>query len=111
MKALYRHLCFLFRVLFYEMPRGLDFHLKNEKIAVSGKYNGYGNTIPQQLKQIFAALNITEDLGFIDIGCGKGFVLTVAAKYSYRKITGIDIAPQMILNLLSILDLKKYLHH
>jgi 16S rRNA G966 N2-methylase RsmD len=48
------------------------------------------------LKEIFSVLDITNENKFIDIGCGKGYVLTKAAKQKYNRIMGIDFVPEMI---------------
>jgi SAM-dependent methyltransferase len=91
-------LWYAFRAFILEKPKGLDFHLRNKqlKIKSGGKSQGYAITPESHLKQIFATLNITNKNNFIDIGCGKGFVLTKAAKQPYNKITGIDFVPEMI---------------
>jgi tRNA A58 N-methylase Trm61 len=74
-----------------EKPRGLDFHQRNTKLRVKGKNHGYAITPESHLKQVFSAINITREHCFIDIGCGKGFVLVNATKYPYKRITGIEI--------------------
>ena len=33
---------------------------------------------------------------FLDIGCGKGRAMCVAASYGFKKVTGIDFAKQLI---------------
>ncbi|WP_343703811.1 class I SAM-dependent methyltransferase [Chitinophaga sp.] len=33
--------------------------------------------------------------GFLDVGCGKGRVLAMAAAYGFRHITGIDFSPKL----------------
>jgi multimeric flavodoxin WrbA/SAM-dependent methyltransferase len=95
---LYRRLWYTFRVLILEKPRGLDFHLRNKqlKIKSGGKSLGYAITPESHLKQIFSAVEITGKNSFIDIGCGKGYVVTKAAEQPYNKITGIDIVPELI---------------
>jgi SAM-dependent methyltransferase len=93
----YRRLWHTFRFFILEKPRGLDFHPRNKKIKKEsgGKNQGYAITPESHLKQIFATLDITNKNNFIDIGCGKGYVLTKAAKQPYNKITGIDFIPKM----------------
>ncbi|MFP3041025.1 methyltransferase domain-containing protein [Treponema primitia] len=118
----YRRIWYAFRAYILEKPRGLDFHQRNQKLKVKGKNHGYAITPESHLKQIFSVLNITEKNSFLDIGCGKGFVLTYAAKYPYQKIMGIEIDPKtaeiarkniLILNLdnrinISIADATNY---
>jgi SAM-dependent methyltransferase len=94
----YRRLWYVFRVLIFEKPRGLDFHLRNKQLKIDsgGKSQGYAITPESHLKQIFSTLVITSKNNFIDIGCGKGYVLTKAAKQPYNKVMGIDFVPEMI---------------
>lgn len=48
------------------------------------------------LENIFEALKmLNTDDGFVDIGCGKGRALVVAAHYNFRYITGIDFAKEL----------------
>lgn len=35
------------------------------------------------------------DGGLVDFGCGKGRILAVAAHYGFKRITGIEFAPQL----------------
>lgn len=95
MKKYYRWGYFFCRSFFWEKPKGLDFHLHKWVLKSKGN-NGYTVTSENHLKQIFSALNITENNSFIDIGCGKGFVLTKAAKQPYKKVTGIDVEEELI---------------
>ncbi len=44
------------------------------------------------LEDVFANVPITSFKHFIDIGCGKGRVLCVAAQMGIRKVTGIDFS-------------------
>jgi SAM-dependent methyltransferase len=94
----YRRLWYAFRYFILEKPRGLDFHLRNQRLKKEsgGKNQGYAITPQSHLKQIFSTLEISSKNNFIDIGCGKGYVLTKAAKQAYNKITGIDFIPKMI---------------
>jgi len=44
------------------------------------------------LEEIFSELNISEYHHFLDIGCGKGRALCVAASNGVKKITGLDLS-------------------
>ena len=46
------------------------------------------------LEEIFRQLSSTSKKHFLDIGCGKGRALCVAAYYGYKHITGIDFSKQ-----------------
>jgi 16S rRNA G966 N2-methylase RsmD len=88
----------LFRAFVLEKPRGLDFHLRNKSLKTKsgGKSQGYAITPESHVREIFAAVQPSEQNSFIDIGCGKGYVLTKAASRPYRRVTGIDIVPDLI---------------
>jgi SAM-dependent methyltransferase len=38
---------------------------------------------------------VTEDTTFVDIGCGKGRVLILAAMYPFKKIVGVEYSPEL----------------
>jgi SAM-dependent methyltransferase len=46
------------------------------------------------LDDIFNQLNIRDNSHFLDIGCGKGRALCVAAHKGFNKITGIDLSKE-----------------
>lgn len=47
------------------------------------------------LEETFEQLNIKSLTHFLDIGCGKGRALCVAAHYGFKKATGIDFARKL----------------
>lgn len=47
------------------------------------------------LEEIFEQLTISSRIHFLDIGCGKGRVLCMAAHYGFTKVTGIDFSKQL----------------
>jgi SAM-dependent methyltransferase len=47
-----------------------------------------------QLEEMFKALPGASREHFLDIGCGKGRALCVAAHHGYNKVTGIDFSKQ-----------------
>lgn len=47
-----------------------------------------------QLEEIFTALPAIPRKHFLDIGCGKGRAVCVAAYHDYSKVTGIDFSKQ-----------------
>lgn len=56
----------------------------------------YHSHHPQILRDTFKALSIQhERYTFIDFGCGKGRALLVAAEFPFRKIVGLEFAPQL----------------
>ncbi|MDB5203393.1 MAG: hypothetical protein JWQ27_2802 [Ferruginibacter sp.] len=44
------------------------------------------------LEKVFATIGLDHCRHFIDIGCGKGRVLTVAAYHGAKKVTGIELS-------------------
>ena len=46
------------------------------------------------LEDIFRQLPATSKMHFLDIGCGKGRAMCVAAYYGYKNITGVDFSKQ-----------------
>ncbi len=47
------------------------------------------------LRRLFKKLSIPKYHSFIDIGCGKGRVLLVAAEYGFEKVKGIEFSPNL----------------
>lgn len=47
------------------------------------------------LEEIFSILRPNKNSHFLDIGCGKGRVMCVAAHYHFKKITGIDFSKKL----------------
>lgn len=56
----------------------------------------YHSHHPKILRQSLSALNIDhERYSFIDYGCGKGRALLVASEFPFRRIVGVEFAPQL----------------
>jgi len=47
------------------------------------------------IEEIFRQLPVGAANHFLDIGCGKGRAMCVAAHHGYKKVTGIDISAQL----------------
>jgi SAM-dependent methyltransferase len=47
------------------------------------------------LDDIFQQLNIKDSSHFLDIGCGKGRAIAVAAHKGFNKVTGIDLSKEL----------------
>jgi len=101
MKRLYvrysRYLYFII-VCFVERIQGLDFTMRDQRLLkeTNNKLHGYAITPKKHLDEIFSCLSLEETDKFIDIGCGKGYVLWYASKYSFSEIMGIDIDERLI---------------
>ncbi|MEO6721307.1 MAG: class I SAM-dependent methyltransferase [Ferruginibacter sp.] len=60
-----------------------------------------------QLEEMFAVLPPDPRNHFLDIGCGKGRAVCVAAHYGYGKVTGIDFSKQFCIEAGENLQLTK----
>lgn len=56
---------------------------------------GYVPTPTRALRKLFQSLQVPVDEGFVDIGCGKGRVLMLAAEYGFTWVTGVEFSPQL----------------
>ena len=58
---------------------------------------GYAPTMPSALTQALAPLPIQhQDFTFIDIGCGKGRALLIAAQFPFRHLLGVEISTELV---------------
>lgn len=95
-KRMIRGITFLFKWLFYEKPRGLDFSLRQKQKGIHYKGNhGYALTQEKAFDDIMGRLDLSDSDDFIDIGCGKGGCLYYAAKYKFHRIAGIEIEKEL----------------
>jgi SAM-dependent methyltransferase len=62
-------------------------------IKKSSRYEALNYYILEKLLAAFRVLSPAT--GIIDLGCGKGRVMTVAAHYGFTNITGIDFAKEL----------------
>jgi SAM-dependent methyltransferase len=63
---------------------------------------------PQLFREIMASLEIDfSQFTFIDIGSGKGRALLLAAEYSFRRVIGIELLPE--LNSVAEENIRKFL--
>lgn len=56
----------------------------------------YGTVPVETFRQLMGNLKIThEDYAFVDFGSGKGRLLLLASEYLFRRITGVEFAPEL----------------
>lgn len=55
----------------------------------------YQPTKARPLKTLLTMLALPSDAVFVDIGCGKGRVLLLAARHDFRKVVGIEFAKDL----------------
>jgi SAM-dependent methyltransferase len=57
---------------------------------------GYVGIGPSALTQAIAALPLRpQDFNFVDLGCGKGRAVLVAAQFPFRRILGVELDPEL----------------
>jgi SAM-dependent methyltransferase len=47
------------------------------------------------LEQVFGKVNLSDCRHFLDIGCGKGRALCMAAHHGFKRVTGIDFSAKL----------------
>lgn len=55
----------------------------------------YTPTRVRAFRKLIAHLGLPEGRVFVDFGCGKGRVLCAAAAYPFRRIVGVEFAPEL----------------
>lgn len=56
----------------------------------------YQGTDPRLVKEIFAMLpTAATDSTFVDYGCGKGRVLILATLHGFKRVVGVEFAPEL----------------
>lgn len=82
----------------YESARGLDFS-KNVTLSELNYDDqqswGYETSANKYLDVVLESLKITHNDSIIDIGCGKGHVLTKFNNYKYNRIAGVELSEQL----------------
>jgi predicted RNA methylase len=65
----------------------------DKKRSVSSRYQG---TDPRLVEEIFAKLpQAATESTFVDYGCGKGRVLILAALHGFKRVIGVEFAPEL----------------
>ena len=64
--------------------------------AVTERTHYYADSGGLAFDKILAHFNITPDDAIVDFGCGKGGILISLSKYPFSKITGVEIAPDLV---------------
>ena len=57
----------------------------------------FESTPPPSWRKVLRALPIDDprDFTFVDIGCGKGFVLALAAQHGFGRVMGVELDPEL----------------
>jgi len=64
--------------------------------AVTERTHYYADSGGLAFDKIMANFKITTNDAIVDFGCGKGGILISLSKYPFCKITGIEIAPELV---------------
>jgi SAM-dependent methyltransferase len=63
--------------------------------AIAPLISGYGGSQPSIVRRALAVLSGLERYSFIDLGCGKGRALIVAAQFPFRRVIGVELSPKL----------------
>ncbi len=87
--------------LYYDLKHGYDTYswvpVEEFDVEDSQKEHAviYQATRVIPLRRLFKKLNIPKEYSFIDIGCGKGRVLLIAAEYGFEEVKGIEFSANL----------------
>jgi len=59
-------------------------------------YIGYLGVQPSIMRRALNVLPHQDNATFLDLGCGKGRALVVAAEFPFRSVIGIEISPELV---------------
>lgn len=55
----------------------------------------YAGSQPSIVRTAIAALGNVEEYTFVDLGCGKGRVTTVASEFPFREVVGVELSTEL----------------
>jgi predicted RNA methylase len=68
-------------------------------LAIDSANKGYGvNYMPthaRPLQHLLRDLQLPNEGTFVDLGCGKGKTLLIAAQWGFRKVVGVEFSPEL----------------
>jgi SAM-dependent methyltransferase len=83
-----------FVYVFFEKPKGIDFIRTDESPLKASASASYYISVPvRTMEKILHKMRVGADDSFLDIGCGKGFILYLAQKSGFGRVHGIDLSP------------------
>lgn len=88
----WRYAKYMARYLFRERLFGLDFSMRDKSLLkkTNGVMHGYSITPQGHIDEILGRLDYTKNTAFLDVGCGKGFVLKSAAQRPFQRCDGVE---------------------
>ena len=96
----------IIRYLFKEVPRGVEFSLRDKNTTYDGNH-GYALTNKKALKNILKGINLDE-ISFLDIGSGKGGVICYAYELGVKSSTGLEYEKNLHLKAQKNIQRLKY---
>ncbi len=87
---------FLFRLQVYVRKIDLRYASVNELGLCADKSHHYAHSGGVHLEKVLNSLNINADDAIVDFGSGKGGALITFAKYPFKKISGIELLPELV---------------
>jgi len=60
------------------------------KEALGGGSSGYSATKARAFRELIGKLDLPRGVGFVDLGCGKGRVLMLAALEGFERVVGVE---------------------
>ena len=87
---------FLFRLRVYVQKIDLRYASVNELGLSADKSHHYAHSGGVHLEKVLNSLNITADDAIVDFGSGKGGALITFAKYPFKKISGVELLPDLV---------------
>jgi SAM-dependent methyltransferase len=65
-------------------------------MAIIPFIKAYGGSQPSIVRAALSVLPGLECYNFIDLGCGKGRALIVAAQFPFRRVLGVELSPKLV---------------
>lgn len=82
---------------FKEKIRGLDFTMPDRMYDRNRNDGAMYYASPEKiLKELFSCVDMNKFHSFIDIGCGKGYVLWEAKKFGFPKVGGVEYDEKLV---------------
>ena len=77
-----------------EKIRGLDFTMVYQN-EYNLHNNNYSKSPRKTLERVFDDIDFTTPHSFLDMGCGKGYVMTCASGYPFEKVGGVEYSAEL----------------
>lgn len=73
-----------------EKIKGVDYAMISNVEVEIPEYGNYTMSPNKVMKKVFSEIDDASETGFIDIGCGKGYVVKKAAKKGFKIFGGVE---------------------